>query len=558
MKISILILFVILQQIQLVFNSEHELAITTGLIQGKSVEFRGVTVKQFLGIPYAEPPLNELRFSKPVPKKPWNGVLKTDQWGNRCLQPIVLGLYDGKQTFDEDCLILNVFATEAAIKDSKDGSNSKLRPVMFWIHGGGFLYGSANDYVSFDGTAFVAIQDVVLVSINYRLGPFGFLHLPEAQVPGNMGLWDQNLALKWVKDNIHYFGGDPNKVTIYGESAGSLSVSAHLVSPQSKGLFANAILMSGALSDFDRWIFKDVGKTFATKIGCENQDYKSCLDLYHFDKFKDTQHLMFWPISGDEFLPSHPDQIVANHGVDPEVNVLLGTVGNEGACMIMFKDPITFNPNNPLNVSLSDAKLILKHFFGESLVNFYLDKYFAQVSPHGYDTIRLNLGQALGDTILTCPTYAFGRGLALNGNSNVYAYYQSQRPASGPFPIFSQSSWLPATHGDDIPMVFGHPLNSDKYSADDVILSYVMMDIWAKFAREGKPPKISHQDWLPWSQRESFSYPTMELNANKFGIIETKPAQFCFDNWPFPFEKPYWFDIELGIFAKMKGKHDEL
>ncbi|XP_053212866.1 acetylcholinesterase-like [Panonychus citri] len=528
-------------------EDKPQLDITTGTIKGKSVDFRGSKIYQFLNIPFAEPPINDLRFKKPIPKKPWRGVIDTNQWGSYCIQ----NLYPGFNTnikFDEDCLVLNVFVTQSAIKDKQQDDNRRLRPVLVWFHGGAFNFGSANMKERYDGSALAALHDVIVVTVNYRLGPLGFLYLPESDIPGNMGLWDQKLALQWVKDNINTFGGDSDSVTIFGESAGSMSVSAHIVSPQSRGLFKNAIMQSASIYDLDRWTIKDLNTKFFKAIGCQpGVNISSCLSLYQPLKSQVTNDLMFWPISGDEFLPSHPESIVSSGGVDPNINVLLGTVGNEGAFMLVLKDPITFHPINPLNLTLPHAKYIFGKLFGKSLTNYYSDRYLVNVDPNDSDNIRLAVSQALGDTILTCPTYAFGRDLVNSGSTNVYAYYQSQRPSQSMLPIATPSKWLPATHADCIPMVFGLPLmKPTNYTIEDTILSMIMMDAWVTFAREGKPPAVGQQSWSPWSNN---SHMAMTFDANKIGLIESQSIEFCFKNWPFPLENQYPVTFESGVFS---------
>uniref|UniRef100_T1L027 Carboxylesterase type B domain-containing protein n=1 Tax=Tetranychus urticae TaxID=32264 RepID=T1L027_TETUR len=245
---------------------------------------------QFLGIPFAEPPLNELRFQKPVPKKPWNGVLSMNKWGSACMQPIFPG-FNTELPISEDCLILNVFTTEAAFQDRKNGKKNKLH--------------------------------VIIVSLNYRLGSLRFLQLPEAGVPGNMDLWDQQLTLQLGKYHIIHFGGDPDELTIFGEPAGSMSVSANLVSSKSKGLFKN--------------IFH-YPKSFSSKIGCTSNDYKSCLSNCQFNQFPAADELKFWPTVDSEFFPNHPEELVSNHGLDQRINVLLGIVGNEGTMLCVVSN----------------------------------------------------------------------------------------------------------------------------------------------------------------------------------------------------------------------------
>lgn len=187
-------------------------------------------VSAFLGIPFAKPPIGDLRFKDPVPAGPLEVVHATELPG-KCYQSDNLIPIPGKMS--EDCLYLSIYSPDV------QGSY----PVMFWIHGGAYMNGVGSQY---SGYVFAAMYHVVLVSINYRLGPFGFLYMGNTDAPGNQGLKDQHLALKWVHENIAKFGGDPSSITMFGESAGSSSVSQHVLSPMSKGLFHQAIMQSGS------------------------------------------------------------------------------------------------------------------------------------------------------------------------------------------------------------------------------------------------------------------------------------------------------------------------
>lgn len=228
------------------------------------------TVTRFLGIPYATPPLGDLRWRPPIPPPAWKNTFDAFDFGNVCAQNC--DCYPGfsLSSTTEDCLYLNVYTP------SSTRPVNQRRPVMVWIHGGGLVIGASSEY---DPTRLVSEGDVVIVSFNHRLNIFGFFSHPainaEGHESGNYGIMDQQLALKWVQDNIEAFGGDASNVTIFGESAGGMSVCSHLVSPQSAGLFHKAICQSGGhviCSKFPTLeeLEKD-GIAFAEKAGCLGQ-----------------------------------------------------------------------------------------------------------------------------------------------------------------------------------------------------------------------------------------------------------------------------------------------
>ncbi|XP_049877694.1 venom carboxylesterase-6-like isoform X2 [Pectinophora gossypiella] len=211
-----------------------------GALRGRRVVARTTAQTpyfSFKGIRYAQPPRGSLRFRPPAPLEPWSGIRDALEEGAVCPHRFMLfDTYKG----DEDCLFLNVYTP--ALPEKITGFNPK-QAVMVWIHGGAFAVGSGNSFLY--GPDHLVGAGVVLVTLNYRLGALGFLSLENDEVAGNMGLKDQVLALKWVRDNIEYFGGDPTRVTIFGESAGAASVHLHMLSPASKGLFHRAIAQSG-------------------------------------------------------------------------------------------------------------------------------------------------------------------------------------------------------------------------------------------------------------------------------------------------------------------------
>ncbi|CAD0198627.1 unnamed protein product [Chrysodeixis includens] len=268
---NVLIVYCGCSVITIVASDGIEVTLKNGKLKGEMIDL--VTgdgeYYSFKGIPYAQPPIGQLRFKAPLPVKNWEGVRNATQHGSVCPQVEILSniFVPG----NEDCLFINVY--------SPNIKPETLLPVIVFIHGGGYRSGSGND-ASY-GPDFLVRKNMVAVTLNYRVDALGFLSLGTEDVPGNAGLKDQVLALKWVQNNIHVFGGDRNRVTIMGQSAGSASVALHVSSPMSKGLFQRAIAMSGApISDWgvplepERRAF-----TLGKQLGFETRDSKQLLSF---------------------------------------------------------------------------------------------------------------------------------------------------------------------------------------------------------------------------------------------------------------------------------------
>ncbi|CAG2168215.1 unnamed protein product [Oppiella nova] len=240
-------------------------SVKNGIINGKTETIDGKHVNVFLGIPYAEPPVHDLRFKKPVPIKKWTQPIDATKWPNPCYQLPLIITSMKNNNFSEDCLYLNIWSP---ISSQSDDS---LKAVMFFIHSGAFLYGTSSDE-HIEGLALSAMGDVVVITINYRLNTFGFLYTGTDESPGNMGLLDQSLALEWVNDNIRYFGGDSHRITVFGESSGAWATSLHIISPINRNLFKNAILMSGAALNYGLVVEPNIALKYWLKqsklIGC--------------------------------------------------------------------------------------------------------------------------------------------------------------------------------------------------------------------------------------------------------------------------------------------------
>ena len=238
---------IFLVSITTVISSTITVTTINGPLIGKEITLqydipnRNVPVKlnRFLGIPYAKPPVGKLRFRRPIPLigRSWPGVLNATTWPNNCVQKELLIDFYQNKNFTEDCLFLNVW--------SPNVNTAQKLPVLVWIHGGSFYYGGSS-FDFYNGETLAAMTNSVVVTFNYRVSSLGFLTTNEDLANGNQGIWDQVEVLRWVQTNIAHFGGNRDQVTIMGESAGSQSVSLHILSPVSHSLFSKAIMMSGS------------------------------------------------------------------------------------------------------------------------------------------------------------------------------------------------------------------------------------------------------------------------------------------------------------------------
>ena len=289
----------------------------------------GVQYAAFQGIRYAKAPIGNLRFKPPQPLDDASiGTIDVSQESTvMCLQ------IDGKG--QEDCLLLNIYVPAKIFNDE---SGTKY-PIMFWIYGGGYVFGDGT-FWTYGPQPLMDKEEVILVTVNYRLGPFGFLSLGtfDSEAHGNSGLLDQNLALQWVQQNIGQFKGDPNLVTIFGESAGSLSVALQVVSPMSRGLFQRAIMESGVVLA-PTWHFIPPGEasfygtSMAANLGCTSIDeYLECLQSKEFTEILEggVEGSRWMPTIDPAFLPERPIDILEKGDFDHNIEVILGSNAAEG------------------------------------------------------------------------------------------------------------------------------------------------------------------------------------------------------------------------------------
>ncbi len=447
-----------------------------GDVQG---EVNGAT-RQFRGIPYAAPPVGPLRWRPPAPVVPWQGVLQATAFSGSCAQ---LSSLQGPASYNEDCLYLNVWTPDPAPR--------KPRPVMVWFHGGANQQGSAGDPVPFPGVpglfydahVLSGERDVVVVTINYRLNVLGFFAHPAlaAEDPadphaGNQGLLDQRAALEWVRANIAAFGGNPRKVTIFGESAGSEDVCLHIASPGSRGLFHRAISESGGCTTRTPTAAEGAAtaEAFAAGVGCSGTgDDLGCLRqlpvstlIVHLPQSGGPVVATFGfnPVVDGGFLPDQP-RALFDAGNYAKVPYLLGSNADEGTLFFLGVTPVTTE---------AEYLAALQVRYGA-----IADQVAAVYPASNFATPQDALARAFGDEILVCPTYDTARRAAAGG-AHTYLYNFARII---PIPILQLVN-LRAFHGSEIVYVFG---SIPPPTPDDATVGGTMRGYWTRFARRGNP-----------------------------------------------------------------------
>lgn len=456
----------------------------------------------FLGIPYAAPPTGRLRWQAPAEPASWSDTLSAKAYGHSSPQ----SSKDNDPT-SEDCLYLNVFTTKNNLN-----KQSEKKPIMFWIHGGGFLGGSAKGY---DGRV-LADKGVVVVTINYRLGPFGYLYHPALEASlankgaGNYGLLDQIAALKWVRQNISAFGGDSNNVTIWGESAGAFSVGALLASPLAKGLFHKAILESGTglingiQSQADARQYAIAG---AKSAGIEGNDSTALNKLYALTAEQliamytrpqrpqlQAFYVWFSPVVDGWALPLPLDKAIDQNRWN-NVPLLVGSNKHEGAYFQRVKPTVDTAEYYTLlgSGSLGDKAGILKAVYPVT------DS--SEIFERSQDVV--------GDLGFGAPARALARMATLKrGKAYVYYFSRISKDSAG--------NIVKALHSTELPFVFGYTLEEwipykriNGINPNDKFLASAMSDYWVSFAKYGHPNGNNAERKLP-------TWPLYDVKVNSY------------------------------------------
>ena len=457
----------------------QEVATKNGVLKGVIED----EIEIFKGVPFAAAPVGDLRWQAPKPFKSWNGVRLVNKFSPICMQ---IGMYPKDSPLEEmseDCLYLNIW------KPQKETNTDKL-PVMVWFYGGGLINGSASTPL-YSGKN-LAKQDAIVITSNYRLGALGFLAHPELtkeadyKSSGNYGLLDMIAALQWIQDNIASFGGDPNNVTIFGQSSGAISICALIASPLAQGLFHKAIGQSGGLFEpieldkgFSLSTLEQAGERFATRAGVTS--LKELRDIPAKDLIKVSVHTS---INIDGYVLKRSPFDAYKSDEHNKVSVLLGNTADEGQEFI-----------SDFSITKETYHEELKKHFPGWLV------WLTAPNPGKTDDEALKAAISFeGDIRFKWNMWAWAKLVSEKKDNKVYVYQFSKSP-----PKISNSDKAGlggAVHGSDLYYVFGNldPRTRD-WTEDDYRLSSVMIKYWTNFAKYGNPNSEGLPQWPEFSMK---------------------------------------------------------
>lgn len=494
-------------------------------------------LRYFKGIPYAKPPIGDLRFRAPQKPEPWVGTLDATQAS--AAAPQGQGITPLDNGMNEDCLYLNIASPQ---------TDNKKRPVMFWIHGGAYTSGSGDQALYLE-SPLPNQGDTVLVTINYRLGALGFIDFRavaenEVEVESNLGLRDMIAALEWTKNNISNFGGDPDNITIFGTSAGGMSVSMLMASPLANGLFHKAIAQSGgthltllekdAQLVAEAFIKESKVNTFRELLDLPSErilEIQQSINTIKFDNAGRDKHLplssfAFVPVIGDDVLPIEPIQAIRD-GSAKDIPLIAGTALDEWMFFIQFQDA---NKNTLNHEALKKVCRSRIPGYSDEAVDTYI-----KALPEG--TSATDLFCAIEtDRFFRVPVIRLLEAQSSH-QSNTFAYLFTQE-------THFLDGKLKSCHSIEIPYVFG---NIDDNFAKMFInnteenskLADICSEAWLSFARSGEP---KHQDIENWSSY-SVNKESTELKAerNRSTMILGKKCYLHDD--PMPDEREFWAEL---------------
>lgn len=474
---------------------------------------------EYLGIPYAAPPVDELRFRPPAPHTGWQEPLDAVEYSPMCMQYPLALFEESKLSGSEDCLTMNIW------RPTKP-AGEKL-PVMVFIHGGGFKFGSSSEDI-YDGGKLAGMGRVLVASFNYRLGPIGFFGHPALMAEdgpgGNYGILDQFAALEWVKENIAAFGGDPDNITVFGESAGGMSLGLILASPDSEGLFQRAVIESGPMVRFGHTPEKAaaIATEMAEEFGCaEPASAAECLRKVPAERFFDfvspgfsmtsvshndggAKTHSFRPVIENEIVPDNLLRNLERGEYNKDVDVIMGFNSDEAS---LFTLATKINTAEEYRKEVGDILESRGASFG--IGTEYLDEIMRLYPADAYETPSAAFVDLSSDMAFSCPAVIAADIMSGHG-TNVWLYEFGKGPSN-----LNLGVDLGAFHAVELFYIFGNfrYLGFNIESKSNKAFSRKVLDLWSSFSREGEP----RSEWFP-------QWPPYETGARDYIYINEESA----------------------------------
>lgn len=526
------------------------------------ISANGRQYEAYEGIPYALPPIGKLRFKNPQRIPAWTGELPATKFGSICLQyEQIVPEQNERVEGSEDCLYLNVYIPVREKKDLK-------LPVIFWIHGGAFQYGSGMHM----GAKFLMDHDVIFVTINYRLGPLGFLSTEDEVLPGNMGLKDQSMALRWVSENIEWFGGNPNKITLIGLSAGGASVHYHYLSKLSSNLFQGGISISGTA--FDCWAQTEKSlekaKKLATIMGCPTSSTRDMIQCLRYrparalvEATKEFQPWLYNPFTpfgpvvekyGDApFIDQSPIDIIHSGNVE-DVPWITSVVSEEGLYPVaefitnnrrlkeldeswdnIAPHFLDFNYTIPKEKHVEVARHIRNQYFGSKQIDRMTVKSIIQMAS---------------DRFFVVDSEKAARMQAKVNQKPVWFYYFSYRGAHSLSEVMSGSNEnFGVSHADDAYLILETSYFDPTTTSSDVAMQQELIDLWISFVTNNIP----HVDSIEWNE--------VDPSQKEFNYLHIAgPGKYYMESDGNFGNKNFWNSIQLNenILKHKRNVKDDL